>query len=224
MSSFAWSRSAASRRLALLLAFLSAAATLLAGPAASAHSGSLLFHGTWSPSAVTIYAESNLSGAALSRALAGAKTWDALGGSIDYTWKGTKSLSRNPCDQATRGENLIGMRPLDGRGKNLAMTTVCRSGSTIVRFVTVFDSAEPWYTGTSTTVPHGRPDLWSVAVHEFGHAAGWAGHFDDPALGLGAGLCGNFSGQHTMCATHYSGTARQRSLGPHDIDTFRQMY
>jgi hypothetical protein len=211
--------------IALLAA--SIAAVVVVAPPASAHSASVLFHGTWTTStrgAVALYAESNLAGAARSRALDGAKTWDNLGESLDFVFKGTKNLSRNPCDRAVRGQNLVGMRPLDGRGKDLAMTTICRSGTTIVRFVTVFDSAEDWYTGTSTNVPKGRPDLWSVASHEFGHAAGWAEHFDDPGIGLGAGLCGNFSGQHTMCATHYSGTARQRSPGPHDVDTFRQLY
>ena len=220
-------RTSGRRWLATLIAPAAAVIAVIAVPPASAHSGATLFHGAWSAStraAVPIYAESNISGAALSRALAGAKAWDALGESLDFTWKGTKNLSRDACNGAVRGQNLIGLRPLDGRGKDLAMTTVCRSGGTIVRFVTVFDSAEDWYTGTSTTVPRGRPDLWSVAVHEFGHAAGWASHFDDPGIGLGAGLCGNFSGQHSMCATHYSGTARQRSPGPHDIDTFRAMY
>lgn len=204
-----------------------AVALLLAASEAAAHSGSDLFHGTWSPSqrgAVQIYAESNLSGVKLSRALAGAKAWDNLGESLDFVWKGTKNLSRDACNSATRGQNLIGLRPLDGRGKDLAMTIACRSGGTIVRFVMIFDSAEDWYTGTSTNVPRGRPDLWSVAVHEFGHAAGWATHFDDPGIGLGTGICGSFSGQHTMCATHYMGTARQRSLGPHDVDTFRGLY
>ncbi len=218
-------RSRRTPKIALLLGTI--ACVLTPAPGVEAHSSSVFFHGTWSSSsrdAVPIYAESDLSGAALRRALAGAKTWDNLGESLDFTWKGTKNLSRNPCDRAVRGQNLIGLRPLDGRGKDLAMTTVCRSGSTIVRFVTVFDSAEDWYTGTSTNVPSRRPDLWSVAVHEFGHAAGWAWHFDDPEIALGAGVCGNFSGQHSMCATHYSGTARQRSLGPHDVDTFRQMY
>jgi hypothetical protein len=212
-------------KVALLAASIAAVALL--APEASAHSGSSLFHGTWSASsrsAVPIYAESSLTGVALSRVLAGAKTWDNLGESLDFVSKGTKNLSRNPCDRAVRGQNLVRMGPLDGRGKDLAMTTVCRSGSTIVRFVTVFDSAEPWYTGTSTSVPRGRPDLWSVATHEFGHGAGWANHFDDPGIGLGTGICGNILGQHTMCATHYSGTARQRSLGPHDVDTFRHLY
>jgi hypothetical protein len=220
-------RTSGRRWLALSAATATAfACVLFATPSASAHTGSL-FHGVWASSArgaVPIYAESNLTDAAHTRALAGAKAWDNLGESLDFVSKGTKNLSRDPCNRAVRGQNLVGMRPLDGRGKDLAMTTVCRSGGTIVRFVTVFDSAEDWYTGTSTTVPRGRPDLWSVAVHEFGHAAGWAAHFDDAGIGLGAGLCGNFSGQHTMCATHYSGTARQRSLGPHDVDTFRLMY
>ena len=214
------------RKIAVLVAAAAAVSVLLSA-GAEAHSGSLLFHGAWSNSsrgAVPIYAETSLQGAALSRVLGAAKTWDNLGESLDFAWKGTKNLSRNPCDAAVRGRNLIRMGPLDGKGKDLAMTTVCRSGGTIVRFVTVFDSAEPWYTGTSTLVPRGRPDLWSVATHEFGHAAGWASHFDDPGIGLGAAICGNFSGQHSMCATHFSGTARQRSLGPHDIDTFRAIY
>lgn len=203
------------------------AAIVMWASAARAHSPSVFFHGTWAPTiraAVPIYAETNLRGTTLTRALQGAKTWDALGESLDFSFKGTRNLSRDPCDRAVRGQNLIGLRPLDGRGGDLAMTTVCRSGASIVRFVMVFDSAEDWYVGTSTTVPRGRPDLLSVAVHEFGHAAGWAKHYDDPGVGLGVGICGNFSGQHTMCATHYASTARQRSLGPHDVETFRQRY
>jgi hypothetical protein len=221
-------RTSGRRSIALLGATIAmVCASAFAALPASAHSGSLFFHETWSQAqrgAVSIYAESSLSGAALSRVLAGAKTWENTRRSLDFTWNGTKNLSHDPCDLATRGRNLVAMGKLDGRGKNLGMTTVCMSGGSIVRFVMIFDSAEDWYTGTSTNLPRGRPDLWSVATHEFGHAIGWGGHFDDPTIALGTGICGNFTGQHTMCKTHYSGTARQRTLGPHDIDTFSVVY
>jgi hypothetical protein len=73
-------------------------------------------------------------------------------------------------------------------------------------------------------VPAGRPDLASVATHEFGHASGWAHHYDDAGVDPGGLICGNNSGQATMCATHYKGTARQRSLQTHDVHTFKAAY
>jgi hypothetical protein len=75
-------------------------------------------------------------------------------------------------------------------------------------------------------VPDGRIDLWSVASHEFGHAAGWTGrHYgkdEDPER---SSICnsGNVNRQ-TMCSIIYTGSESVRTLGRHDRHTFRRVY
>ncbi len=211
----------------ILYGMLGVLVALLATTPAWAHEATPFYPGLWATSGrgnVAVYNDSTISGVWLSRVFEGAKAWDNAGTSLNYVRIGTSALSRNACDAKDRGKNLVYKGKLDGRGHNLATTFLCRSGSMLVRFVTLFDSAEDWYTGTSKTVPAGRPDLTSIATHEFGHATGWSLHYDDPGVGLGSLICGNTSGQATMCATHYVGTARQRSLHTHDLHTFTTAY
>ncbi len=89
-----------------------------------------------------------------------------------------------------------------------------------------------WYTGTSTDVPGaaGAPDasqdMQSVAMHEFGHASGFARHYDGPnSTGLGGAICNlTDSRRETMCSLLTQGTAWGRTLGPHDRHTWNAVY
>lgn len=211
------------RRLRLSLILTGTLVGLLTAGPAWAHSASLFYPYTWSTSqrgAVTIYNNSTVTGSFLSRVLDGAKAWDKIGTSHDFHYKGQASLSKKVCDAASRGKNLVYKTTIDGKGGTAGITETCFSGGRLVRFVMRFDSAENWWSST-TTPTVGRIDLWSVAAHEFGHATGWRKHLDGVT---GVVSCGNKPSQETMCATNYAGTTQQRSLGAHDVHTFDAVY
>lgn len=125
---------------------------------------------------------------------------------------------QNPFDACAHSSNVLYWQNLSGP---LGVTSTCVSGTRLVRFTIVIDSAPAagsWYTGTGDA-PSDRYDLWSVASHEFGHATGWGPHFaeDSPE-------CPNDSTRHTMCGGIYIGTERQRTLTTHDIHTYDGRY
>jgi hypothetical protein len=119
----------------------------------------------------------------------------------------------------------VGWERIDGAGDILAQTSKCLFSSdhgVLFNFKMRYDSAEPWYKGTSATIPSNRYDLRSVATHEFGHAGGFTPHWDSAGptpLCPGAG-----SAQHTMCATLQLGSVAWRSLAEHDRHTFASAY
>ncbi len=208
-------------RLRLSLIFMGAVIGLMAAGPAWAHTATVHYAPVWSTAqrgAVTIYNDSTVTGSFFNRVIGGAVTWDRVGTSFNYTYKGSANLSKNVCDTASRGKNLLYKAPFDGAGKTAAVTETCFTSTNIVRFTMRFDSAEKWHTSTSTTVPRGYLDLSSVATHEFGHATGWRSHVSESAL------CAYGSGQQTMCPSTYSGTSYQRSLGSHDKHTFDAAY
>lgn len=88
-----------------------------------------------------------------------------------------------------------------------------------------FDSTRSnWYDGVGDApdpilgLVGGSYDFWSVASHEFGHTMAFL-HFaeSDP-------ICGDGSGQATMCPKTKIGTERQRSLEWHDYISFQNLY
>lgn len=104
-----------------------------------------------------------------------------------------------------------------------------KCGSTVTQKFSISVNAccgTPWYSGTGTPGPS-QWDLYSVMVHEMGHAAAtWYGHYEDkPALGL-AGVCSPYNptspntGDATMCGQYYPGQSYARSLQVHDIHTY----
>jgi hypothetical protein len=108
---------------------------------------------------------------------------------------------------------------LGSSGGVLAVTVVCwPQGSSWLSSANVaFDSAENWYVGTGSP-SSSQIDLFSVATHELGHAAGFSGHF------AGTDICPNNSDMQTLCAAYTRGTTWPRSLEKHDKHTLRDAY
>ena len=100
----------------------------------------------------------------------------------------------------------------------LGRENTCFEDGAIIKSTIRFDTDGPsWYTGVSTSVPSGKSDARSVAIHEFGHAAGFKGHFE------GTSLCSG-SIRQTMCPTLPSGTSYMRTLESHDKHTIVSAY
>lgn len=79
-----------------------------------------------------------------------------------------------------------------------------------------------WYKGADPDrIPLRRYDLQSVATHEFGHATGLYWHFNDPGLNTGDEICRAGLDRDTLCQGLSRGSADERSLGTHDLHTFR---
>lgn len=159
-----------------------------------------------------------------------ARQWNGLGQALRFVDAGTYPADYDPVGCGTYQRNGVHFRPIDGPSlqtvgvNTVAETRVCLFGggtNELYSFQMVFDSAEPWYYGSGDAAPT-QVDLWSVATHEFGHAAGFARHLDHD--GDPAGLCANTAAQPTMCAVTYPGTEHQRTLADHDKHTFDAAY
>ncbi len=101
----------------------------------------------------------------------------------------------------------------------------------IKQFVMVFNSYWNWNRQTSDP-GNTEIDALSTAVHEFGHAGGFYGHFSDTSAG---GTCplGDYSGWQTMCDSvgnltggtdNELGKKFRRTLESHDEHTFDNAY
>lgn len=120
-------------------------------------------------------------------------------------------------------EGIDGSSP--SGGSTVGTVSRCRSGSgSLLAFRMTFDSAEPWYMGTSTTVPAGQPDLASVAAHEMGHATGFKGHFDDAGSVPECARLAPTYMTHVMCKSIRQGVAQHRVLREHDTHTYKGAY
>lgn len=94
------------------------------------------------------------------------------------------------------------------------------SWTKITKFSLNLDSDRDWYTGTGDA-PDWPPDVdaWSIASHEFGHATGWEGHFNDSG-----DQCPGDGTEATMCPVYEGGSERWRTLSDHDSHTFENQY
>lgn len=149
----------------------------------------------------------------------GAGQWNALSQPMTFAKKADMANFDPYVCPPTYQKNAIHARSIDGAGGTLAQTMSCTYSGTgeMYSFELVYDTKENWYSGTGA--PGGsQPDLYSIAVHELGHATGFAGHFS------GSDICGTNDSQQTMCPTHYMGTTRQRTLATHDQHTFTGAY
>lgn len=210
--------------------FFCAVVVLLPAVSADAHTASDWFPDEWgivNRSAVQIvWADTDFlvggSGeTARDRIKDGAAQWNNLDSDFAFVATGAYNftLSTNPCNNGVN-QNAYFWRNFTG-GSTLAQTTRCigPNGTAIISYVVEFASDHEWYTGTGGP-PSDKFDVWSVASHEQGHAAGFAGHW----TGSGAADCSSGAGRETMCSGTSAGTTMKRSLETHDSHTFENAY
>jgi hypothetical protein len=85
----------------------------------------------------------------------------------------------------------------------------------------IFDSSESWHTDT-TAVPSNKLDAESVANHEFGHATGFFGPYQNGHFDNNAAVCAD--PEQTMCPYLNYGEQSYRVLESHDQHTFDGAY
>ena len=216
------------KRIAQLLVVLLAgliAATALPSAAGAHTAGSYFVRGHWPANQSIGYGVNTgfPGGEYRSRLLDGKNQWNnaANTGEPNIYWSLADDISYgtagSPCGVPGYNTAAIFWNDLDYLSSGtLGATRLCGSTSVIFNFTIEFDSDRSWYTGTGDS-PDNRPDFWSIASHEFGHAVGFWNH-------LPAGECPNNSTKFTMCPTYDMGTERQRTLTAHDIHTFDAAY
>ena len=209
------------RRSLLAIAVVAAALWAAVATPASAHSVSNFYPRRWPVTKVTYGHTPSVPSSFRPIVEKAAKKWTRLDATLDlahgsdyssnYDW--ATCSGRNGIHVDDRGD-------LGSRGGVLALTVVCYSTSSnqLTSANIAFDSTENWYVGTKSPASN-QMDLFSVAVHEFGHFTGFAGHFDS-----GESICANNKSVQTMCPAYTVGTKWQRSLESHDQHTFLDAY
>ncbi len=205
----------------LVIAFLAGLA-IGAWPPVDAHTAVTYFPRTWDsdPSYAFGQLEAPFNTTGAKYAIhSGDNPWNGVYGStLDFRWSGKENphvfWQGSGC--ATAPSN--GLWIITDDLPNLATESTCVSGDTIIRSVIRFDNVgTTWYMGVDSSVPSGQIDLRSVAVHEFGHSAGFAGHFTETSICSG-------STRQTMCQGTPAGTSYRRTLETHDKHTFVSAY
>jgi hypothetical protein len=158
----------------------------------------------WASSSANYRFASNYpTGAFRDRAHDAANTWTNVTTS-SWTWNFNTLFPNGDLSYTT----------IDGAGGTLAGVSAPTCGGTnVCSFSMVVDSAESWFSGTSTPSAS-EHDLRSVLTHEFGHAA-WAGHTNLTCTGT--------SGP-TMCGSLAKGTTHFRTLEADDRDGLASVY
>jgi hypothetical protein len=206
-------------RIALLLLAVGLAVAV-ASPS-SAHTGSQFFPRRWASMPVRYDYTSSVPSSWRGAIDGGAQQWSKVkkadfdfvrGDDVgNYDWA--------TCQRRNGIHVVSGGSGMGASGGVLAVTSVCwvEGTTTLTSANVAFDSAENWYTGTGSPASS-QIDLFSVATHELGHAAGFAGHFE------GGDICPNNNEMQTMCAAYTRGTSWPRSLEKHDKHTFKDAY
>ena len=198
---------------------LAASWILLAAPS-QAHPPGNFFNKRWVANKNVPYAFTPTvpAGAWRSQINAAAQTWNAVGEPMKFNnVASVANYEPRTCPSAYQ-RNGVHLRAIDGVGGTLGRAYLCwKSTGELYSFQLVFDQNDRWSVDDSPS--SNESDLQSVAAHELGHGAGFAGHF-----AKASGICGNVPSQHTMCSGHRPGTTRQRTLELHDKHTFQSAY
>jgi hypothetical protein len=222
-------------------AFIGAAVTLLASlvfsNSASAHTSSTYITHAWAAATDANYMFSATfpTGCCFrDRVRGGATEWTQRGGTNEPDFFDVGNTGNiDPFSCVT--PNAIHYRNLDGEGSStLGITYVCWTQSTgnLFSYQMSFDNTgRDWYTGTGDAndgllqlcVPSCQDDFWSVATHEFGHAAGYLGG-DNGHFAETDSACPDDNNRSTMCPTVSPGTERQRDPTDHDVHTWDGAY
>src|SRR5688572_4738685 len=123
-----------------------------------------------------------------------AKQWNKVHASMSFKKAKGKANAYPTSECGSRPQdNVMTERSLGGP---LAVTTWCLFDGTseIYSFQIAFEKDLDWYTGKGNPDP-GTWDVFSVALHELGHASGRSDHYRD-----GADECEQGAGE-TMCAS-----------------------
>lgn len=207
-----------------LLAGIAFAAGLAIGVGASAnaHAADVYFPKTWNADPYYAFGQLNApfdTNEAKYAIHSGDDPWNSVYGStLDFQWSGNENghvfWQGTACSTAPSNGLWIMTDDIDA----LARENTCFEDGAIIKSTIRFDNVGPsWYMGVSTSVPSGKSDARSVSVHEFGHAAGFHGHF------TGTSLCSG-STRQTMCGTLPRGTSYMRTLESHDEHTIASAY
>jgi len=240
------------------LGFVLTATTSL--PTGSAHNGPFLWpvwneedNVTWVLDSTRV---SPLSGSAATASFdIGNDQWDVISGStFDYdqladvdlaNWDAAHDGGSSPIcgrPKPTNADLHVFGNHSDGFGEDgsadsvLAATEVCQDWYQFWEITHAYitidsDHGSDWYTGDGATPPN-KFDLRSTVTHEFGHAAGFGGHWDgdEPMTSQSDWevLCDdgadNDPPTHTMCAFATLGHSRKRTTEIHDEHTFAGLY
>lgn len=205
------------------LVFLSSmliGAVLASASVAYGHSASSIFPLKWT--ADETYYVGNSGGIGQSNLWSASEAalaqWNGTAASREIYWGAYQSTGPfSGCSVPTNDVYVYGGIH-DGVGNDLGVTVRC-GGSSITRASILFDAVESWYSGSGT--PGGAQfDLRSVAAHEWGHAFGFAGHWQDHDALIDC----TSSARETMCSSLPKGTSYMRSLQTHDMHSLVSAY
>lgn len=158
------------------------------------------------------------------RIAAGAAQWNSLAQPMKFSrLADTTRAWVAPCPSSYQ-DNAVFRRDIP-EADVLGRTHYCTYSGTneLYAFQMEIDLRSDFYLGTGTPLAT-QYDLWSVAVHEFGHATGFAAHWDEAGFYCSQNVDSVSPTRHTMCPTIYRGTTMQRTLAPHDKDVFQNAY
>lgn len=162
-----------------------------------------------------------------SRIIDAMNQWNNINGALQWHNEAPDygNFSVSTCPQPYYQKNGIHWRDISSLGRAVVCGYPGRPGE-IWSAQMIIDSSGPnWYTGAAGTPGPTQIDLLSVASHEWGHMSGSVsagdgfGHFPENDA-----VCPADANRHTMCPTIYSGTVWMRTLAPHDVEEFNEVY
>lgn len=164
------------------------------------------------------YRHSGFTGSSFSNAVYAADDpWDAVSGNwLDFHWGGvdTGVFTWQSACLSPSGGVYVGTAAISP----MATEKTCSNSTTITRSnIAVDRTGRDWHYSAAAPAAT-KLDLRSVLVHEFGHAAGFAGHF------AGSALCPGGSSDHTMCSGISAGEYHPRTLEWNDEQQIAMAY